>query len=95
MTAAEQLRREICSTSSIDKNKVLESVRKGIIKCGECLVWEPYNAPENTVYNAGSIEVASLEDETAIKQFVISQGFRVKRAFHPASGRQYGFYVML
>ena len=95
MTAAEQLRREILSSNSIDKNKVLESVRNGILKCGKCLVWEPFDAPKKTVYNKGSIEVASLEDETAIKEFVISQGFRVKRAYNPASGREYGCEGML
>ena len=95
MTAAEQLRREILSSNSIDKNKVLESVRNGILKSGKCLVWDPYDAPKKTVYNDGSIEVASLEDATAIKEYVIAQGFRVKRAYHPASGREYGFEVML
>lgn len=95
MTAAEQLRSEILRSNTIDKNKVLESVRNGILKNGKCLVWEPYDAPIKTVYNEGSIEVSSLKDETAIKEFVISQGFRVKRAYHAVSGRECGFDVML
>ena len=95
MTAAQQLRSEILHSSTIDKGKVLESVRNGIKNCGECLVWEPYNAPSKTIYNSGSIEVGSLEDETAIKEYCLSQGFRIKRAFHPVSGRAYGFYVTL
>lgn len=95
MTEAEKLRQEILKASAIDKQKVLESVRSGIKRNGECLVYEPYNPPKTTIYNSGSIEVGALEDETAIKEFVLSQGFRIKRAYHPVSGRAYGFYVIL
>lgn len=95
MNAAEQLRSEILHSSTIDKKAVLDAVMEGIRHNGECLVWEPYNAPEKTKYNPGSIEIASLEDETAIREYCIFQGFRIKRAFHPTSGRAYGFYVTL
>lgn len=95
MNTAEQLRQEIANSNIIDKQKVLESVVNGIRQNGYCLVWEPYSGRSKIVYGSGSIEIARLEEEEAIRQYVLSQGFHVRRAFHPASGREYGFEVRL
>ena len=95
MTAAEQLRKEIANSDIIDRKKVLESIINGIRTNGECLVYEPYNPPSEIIYNSGSIQISSLKEETAIREFALSQGFRIMRAYHPVSGRLYGFYVKL
>lgn len=93
MTEAEKLRQEILKASAIDKQKVLESVRSGIKRNGECLVYGPYGT--EIVYKSGSIEVCSIKQEESIKEYVLSEGFRIKKAYHPISGREYGFYVIL
>lgn len=95
MTAAEQLRNEIVNSNIIDRKKVLESITNGIRTNGECLVYEPYNPPSEIIYNSCSIQISSLNEETAIREFALSQGFSIKRAYHPVSGRLYGFYVTL
>jgi len=95
MNAAEQLRQEIVNSELIDKKKVLESVTNGIRQNGYCLVWEPYSGRSKIVYGSTTIEIARLEEEEAIKQYCLAQGFHVRRAFHPASGREYGFEVRL
>lgn len=95
MTAAEELRRELANSDIIDKKKVMAAVENGIRNVGECLVLKPYGATPEIIYGTESIKVGTLAAETAIKQFVLSQGFRIRRAFHPVSGREYGFYVTL
>lgn len=95
MNAAEQLRQEIVNNEIIDKKKVLESVINGIRQNGYCLVWEPYSQRSKIVYGSCNIEIARSEEKEAIRQYCLSQGFRIKRAFHPASGREYGFEVRL
>ena len=95
MNAAEMLRKEIVNSDIIDKKKVLETVTNGIRQNGYCLVWEPYSGRSHIVYGSCNIEIARLEEEVAIKEYCQAQGFRIRRAFHPASGREYGFEVSL
>lgn len=95
MTAAEELRNEIANSNIIDKKKVLESITNGIRTEGVCLVYQPYNPPSEIIYNSRSIQITSPKEETAIREFALSQGFSIMRAYHPVSGREYGFYVTL
>ncbi len=96
MNAADKLRNELQNSSLIDKQKVLETVANGIAKNGGYSeVTVGYNPVSRVVYGSYDIECPSFQEVEAIKQYVISQGFKVRRAFHPISGREYGIAVFL
>jgi len=95
MNAANQLRSELLNNGIIDKQKVLQCITNGIKANGYCLVWEPYNTPSKIIYRDCSIEISDLKEEVAIKELALLEGFRVKNAYHPASGRPYGIEISL
>ena len=95
MNAAEQLRNEMLNSGIIDKKRVLEIIANGIKEYGYCLVWEPYNQRSHIVYGDCTIEISDLKEEVAIKELALKEGFHVKNAYHPASGRVYGIDIYL
>lgn len=96
MTAADKLRQELQNSPLFDKTKVLETVSNGIAKNGGYSeVTVSYNPAPDIYYGTYDIDCPSFQEVEAIKQFVISQGFKVRRAFHPISGREYGIAVYL
>ena len=94
MNAAEQLRNELRNSASFDKKKVIETVANGIMNGGYCEIIVPYNPPASVVYGGCHIE-CSYEALEPIKQFLRSEGFSFKTAYHPVSGRAYGYEVSL
>lgn len=94
MNAAEQLRRELANSSSFDKEEVLATVANGIKNGGYSEIIVPYNEPSKPSYGYNHIE-CSYEQCEAIKEFLIKQGFRIRRAYHPVSGRPYGYEARL
>ena len=95
MNAAEKLRQEMVNGGVVDREKVLATVTNGIKENGYCLVWEPYNCPSKIKYGDCNIEISSLTELTAIKEICRVEGFHIKPAYHPASGRAYGYEVSL
>lgn len=95
MNAAEKLRSEMLNGGIIDKNKVLNIIANGIRENGYCLVWEPYNTPSQIRYRDCTIEISDLKEEVAIKELALKEGFHVRNAYHPASGRPYGIEISL
>ena len=95
MNAAEKLRNEMVNGGIIDKDMVLKTVMNGIRQNGYCLVWDPYTGRSKIHYGDCNIEIAELSELTAIKEFCQSEGFRVKPAYHPVSGRSYGYEITL
>ena len=95
MTTAENLRNEMLNSSLVDKDKVLATVKNGIKRYGYCLVWEPYSRPSEIHYGDSNIETSKPSETTAIKEICRAEGFYIKPAYHPISGRCYGFEVSL
>lgn len=95
MNASEQLRNEMLNGGIVDKKKVLATITNGIKKNGYCLVWIPYNAPKQIHYGNCDIEIAESAELTAIKEICRAEGFCVKNAYHPVSGRNYGYEISL
>ena len=94
MNAAEQLRMELVNSKQFDKAEVIETVRNGIKNGGYSEVIVPYNEPSRVSYGSCHIECSSEQCE-AIKEFLKSEGFRISTAYHPVSGRPYGYEVRL
>lgn len=95
MNAAEQLKIQMANSGLFDKQKVLESTTKGIQENGYCEIIAPYNMPDRIVYGDCHIEVASGRQMEAIAEFLKQEGFRIRPAYHPVSGRNYGYKATL
>ena len=95
MNAAEKLRTELVNSNVIDKKKVMEVITEGIKSYGYAEVIVPYNNRSKIFYGDCHIEVAELNELTAIKEYALSEGFHVKTAYHPVSGRNYGYEISL
>lgn len=95
MKAAEALKNEVANGGIVDREKVLTTVVNGIRTNGSCLVWDPYTGRSNIHYGDCNIEIAKLAELTAIKQICLEEGFHVRNAYHPASGRCYGYEISL
>ena len=94
MNAAEQLRDQLINGGLFDKQEVLNTVINGIKNGGYSEIIVPYNPPQRVVCGTHHIECSDEQCE-AIKEFLKSQGFRVRRAYHPVSGRPYGYEASL
>lgn len=95
MNAAEKLRKEMVNGGIVDREKVLATVTNGIRENGYCLVWDPYSGRSKIHYGDCNIEIAELAELTAIKQICLEEGFKVRNAYHPVSGRSYGYEISL
>ena len=96
MNAAQQLKNELVNGELFDKRKVLETVSNGIRNNGglsEIII--PYNPPSKIRYGSYDIECSSSEEMEGIKEFLKQQGFRIRTAYHPVSGRAYGYEARL
>lgn len=96
MNAAEQLRNELRNSASFDKKKVLETVINGIKNNGGYSeIIDTYNGRDKIYYGTYHIEVATLEQEEGIKEFLLSEGFKIRKSYHPVSGRWCGYEAYL
>ena len=96
MNAAEKLRSELRNSDSFDKKKVLEVVTNGIKNNGGYSeIIDTYNGRSKIYYGSYHIEVATLEQEEGIKEFLLSEGFKVRKSYHPVSGRWCGYEAYL
>lgn len=95
MNAAEKLKKEMVNGNIVDREKVLATVTNGIMKKGYCLVWDPYGGRSKIHYGNCDIEIAELAELAAIKQICLEEGFHVKNAYHPVSGRNYGYEITI
>lgn len=95
MNAAERLRKEMVSGGIVDREKVLATVTNGIKENGYSLVWDPYGGVNKIKYGDCNIQFSSVEEEEAIRQICLEEGFNVKKAYHPTSGRWYGYEISL
>ena len=96
MNAAEQLRNQLVNGNLFDRKKVLETVTNGIVNNGglsEIII--PYNPPCKIRYGSYDIECSSSEELEGIKEFLKKEGFRIRTAYHPISGRAYGYEARL
>lgn len=95
MNAADRLRNSLANSNVFDKQKVLDTVANGIKNNGGlCEIIVPYNAPSHVVYYDCHIE-CDYEHLSAIKEFLSQEGFKLRTAYHPISGRSYGYEVSL
>ena len=94
MNTAEKLRQELASSALFDKAEVLETVKNGVKNGGYSEIIVPYNEPSKVHCGQYHIE-CSYEQCEAIKEFLKQEGFRIKTAFHPVSGRPYGYEARL
>ena len=95
MNTAEQLRIQMANSDLFDKQKVLASTANGIREYGYCEIIAPYNTPDRIVYGDCHIEVATGRQMEAIAEYLKQEGFRIRPAYHPVSGRNYGYKATL
>ena len=96
MNAAEKLRNELRNSDLFDRKKVLETVTNGIKNNGGYSeITYPYHMISKIHYGSYDIEVATSEQMEGIVQFLKDEGFRIRKAYHPVSGRDYGYAAYL
>ena len=95
MNAAEALKRELSNSSLFDKEKVLATVINGIKNNGGWseIIYDGYRG--KLYYGSYDVECATSAECEGIKEYLKSEGFRIGTAYHPASGRPYGYKAYL
>lgn len=93
MKAAEQLKQQLANSELFDKEKVLETIIRGIKSNGESYVTE-YARMSSVSYGKCNIECGNANG-TAIAAYLRDQGFRVRNYYHPISGNWCGYIVSI